>query len=158
MIGGIAIAGLFIWGKLSGKGSLIPSLSDVIGGAAGTLGAGLGAGIISIPTGIARGLGAEKLGEAAYGVAVSPSQEELYFARATWGAPQTGIPTRLSGIPIIGGLMPKVPTAKVVTFSPHLKQFLTEATWRTSTAPANPEAYAWLEAERAKYVKAGCID
>jgi len=169
-IGAIVGAGLIAWNWISGKG-IIPSPAVAFGGVIQEAAETVGSTLWNIPPAIARGVHAEKIGEFAFETMTSESEIEKYFARAQWGEEQAGIPIN---IPLISSVLGPFPYAaikhpEVVTLGPETKAFIEEAPWREDGAFAGlpgptiggvtyPSVEAYLEAQRAKYVKAGCID
>jgi len=187
-IGGIALAGLVAWNWIAGKDGLpgLPAPGAVIGGVVSEAVEAAGSVVANIPIGIARGLGAEKIGEGLFDFITQPTETEEYFARVQWGLEeQKGIPTGgwempLTGwempitgwewSPFTGFIQPDISHPKVVTLGPATKTFVEEAPWRedpgvlaglagpTIGGITYPTMIAYLEAQRAKYVQAGCID
>lgn len=173
-LGAIVGAGLITWNWISGKGGII-SPAAVVGGVITEAVETVGSTLWNIPPAIARGVHAEEIGQFVFEAMTSESEIEEYFAQVQWGtAEQTGIPTKVPSIgilPFLPSLLPKtISHPEVVTLGPTTKAFIEEAPWREDpTAFAGlpgptiggvtyPSVEAYLEAQRAKYVKAGCID
>lgn len=182
-IGGIVAGGVIAWNWLSGKGGLpgLPAPGAVVGGVVTEAVETAGSMLWNIPLGVARALKAEEAGGKLYDVMTSEEETSDYFRRVQWGVQeQTGIPTEWplwarAGLPITG-LLPaaEIPHPEVAVLGPGTKTFIEEAKWRESdvfaglVTPGEPWATiggvtyatpeAFLEAERAAFVKAGCID
>lgn len=151
--GGVLVGGLLIYDAIS-KGLGFEGVKSTME----NLGGIIGESIIAVPEGIARALGAEEFGSRLYqGTIGRFLEEENIIERTTWGELEPGEDL---GVIWLGPLPIPVSAPEVAQLGPMTKDFIIKAAWRTDPevrAMLEPWMIKHLEAERAKYVRAGLI-